>query len=118
MSSTTKTNLLLLYFFLPLGRRFLFAGKMIEVPILPEEGSHQNEPENIEQGNIGEGNIWVNLNESRDNRKSELIQTVQGLRDELKIVKSDNERIIKTQEQIITILLEKLCNQNSNKNKG
>jgi hypothetical protein len=26
---------------------------MTEVPILPEEGSHQNEPENPEQGNIG-----------------------------------------------------------------
>jgi hypothetical protein len=41
----------------------------------------------IEQGNISEGNIWVNLNESRDNRQSELIHIVQGLREELKIVK-------------------------------
>jgi hypothetical protein len=47
--------------------------------------------ENLEQGNIGEGNIWVNMNESRDNRKFELIQTVQGLREELKNVKADNE---------------------------
>jgi len=41
---------------------------MTKVPILPEEGSHQNEPEIPEQGNIGEGNIWVNLNENKDNR--------------------------------------------------
>jgi hypothetical protein len=91
MSSTTKTNLLLLYFLLTTRKKILIAGKMTEVPILPEEGSHQNEPENLEQGNIGEGNIWVNLNESRDNRQSELIQTVQGLREELKTVKEDNE---------------------------
>jgi hypothetical protein len=59
--------------------------------ILPEEGSHQNEPENTKQENIGEGNIWVNLNERSDNGQSKLIQTVQGIREELKTVKGDNE---------------------------
>jgi hypothetical protein len=70
MSSTTETNLLLLYFLLTTRKKILIAGKMTKVPILPEEGSHQNEPEIPEQGNIGEGNIWVNLNESRDNKQS------------------------------------------------
>jgi hypothetical protein len=35
----------------------------------------------------------------------------------LKTVKGDNEWIIKTQEELNEILLEKLCNQNSNENK-
>jgi hypothetical protein len=60
-------------FFLPLGSRFWFAGNITEVPILPEEGSHQNESKIPKQGNIGEGNIWFNLNESRDNKQSKLI---------------------------------------------
>jgi hypothetical protein len=91
---------------------------MKKVPILPEEGSHQNEPENPEQGNIGERNIWVNVNEIMDNRQFELIQIVQGLKEELEIVKVYNERIIKTHEELNAILLDKLCNHNSNKNKG
>jgi hypothetical protein len=118
MGSIMETNFYCYIFFLPLGRKFFIAGKMTEVPIPPEEGSHQNAPEILEQGNIGEGNIWVNLNESRDNRQSELIQTVQGLREELQTVKEDNERILKTQEELNAILLEKLCNQNSDRNKG
>jgi hypothetical protein len=33
-------------------------------------------------------------------------------------VRADNERILKTQEELNAILLEKLCNQNTDKNKG
>ena len=40
-----------------------------------EEGSQpkfpkKNEPEMIEKDNIGGGNIWVNLNDSSDNKQS------------------------------------------------
>jgi hypothetical protein len=86
-----ETNFLLLYFLITIRKKILIAGKMTEVPVLPEEGSHQNELEILEQGNIGEGNIWANLNERRDNKKSELIHTVQGLREKLQIFKVDNE---------------------------
>jgi len=58
------------------------------------------------------------LNESRDNRQSELIQTIQGLREELKIVKIDNKQIINTQEELNAIVLDKLCNKKWDKNKG
>jgi hypothetical protein len=40
------------------------------------------------------------------------------MREELKTVREDNERILKTQEELNAILLEKLCNQNTDKNKG
>jgi len=33
-------------------------------------------------------------------------------------MRADNERIIKTREELNTIMLEKLCNKNVDKNKG
>jgi hypothetical protein len=39
-------------------------------------------PKNHEQGNVGVRNIWVDLNGSRDNSKSELIQAARSLREE------------------------------------
>ena len=82
------------------------------MPILPEERSHQNELENLEQGNVGDGNIWVDLNERRDNRQFELIQTVKSLREKLQTVRANNEQILKTQEEVNEIFLNKLCVQN------
>jgi len=79
---------------------------MTKAPIPPEEGSHQNALEIPEQGNISEGNMCVNFSERMDNRQSELIQTVHGLREELQTVKADNEQILKTQEELNAILLE------------
>jgi len=51
-------------------------------------------------------------------RHSEIIKIVTDLREELKKIREDNERILKTQEELNLILLEKLCNQNTDKNKG
>jgi hypothetical protein len=49
---------------------------------------------------------------------SEIIKTITYMREELKTVREDNEIIIKTQEELNAILLEKLCNKNTDKNKG
>jgi phosphatidate phosphatase PAH1 len=54
-----------------------------------------NEPGFIEKDNAGGGNISVNLNDSGDNKHSEMIETVKSLRAELQSVKTDNERILK-----------------------
>ena len=55
-----------------------------------EEEHHPKQPLNVEEGNIRDGEFWVDLNESQDN-KSELKQTVNELRSELRKVKEDNE---------------------------
>jgi len=57
----------------------------------------------------------VDLN---NDRNSEIIKTMTDMREELKTVRVDNERIRNTEEEINSILLEKLCNQNADKNKG
>ena len=44
--------------------------------MLIEGETHPKELENIEEGNIRDGDIWVNLNESRNDNQSELLQTV------------------------------------------
>ena len=48
---------------------FDFAGKMVEVEMSDEEESHPKEHENIEQENINDGNLWVNMNESRNDNQ-------------------------------------------------
>ena len=73
---------------------------------------------NNKEGNIGEGEIWVNMNESRNDNPSELLQTVKDLKDELKQVKEDNERILKAQEELNIVLLTKLHGNEEEKNKG
>ena len=55
-----------------------------------EEESHIRNTINNEAGNLRDGEIQVNLNESQDN-KSELQRIVKKLRSELKRVKEDNE---------------------------
>jgi len=57
----------------------------------------------------------VDLN---NDRHSKIINKVTNIREELKVVRAYNERIIKTQKEINSILLEKLCNRNTDKNKG
>ena len=51
-----------------------------------EDWSHHNNPDNI----------YVELN----NQPSELLQTIKYLRFELQIVKEDNERILREQEEL------------------
>ena len=45
---------------------------MAEVGMSSEEESHPRNPINNEEGNIRDGEIWVNLNESQTNNPSEL----------------------------------------------
>ena len=69
---------------------------MSGVPNPAEGGSPSHIPGNIEpEINDEDGNIWVNLNNSEDNKHSEMIETVKSLKVELQSVKTDNERILK-----------------------
>ena len=49
---------------------------MANVGMYTEEESHPRNHVNIEEGNLREGEIWVNLNESRNENPSELQRTV------------------------------------------
>ena len=49
---------------------------MADVGISTEKESHSRNPINNEEGNIGDGEIWVNLNESRNDNPSELQKIV------------------------------------------
>ena len=60
-----------------------------------EEESRPKDLVNNEEGNIRDSEIWVNLNESRNDNPSELHQTVKELTTKLKQVKEDNRRILK-----------------------
>ena len=53
---------------------------------------------NNEEGNLRVGEIWVNLNESRNDNPSELQQNVKEVRVEIKRVKEDDGCILKAQE--------------------
>src|SRR5713226_8885499 len=46
---------------------------------------------------------------------SELMQTIKGLKTELESVKKDNERILKTQEELNQILIDKFQTEGRNK---
>ena len=68
-----------------------------------KDGSHHSNP----------NNIYVELN----NQPYELIQTVKDLKNELQTVKEDNERILREQEELNKILLDKLHNEGKDKRK-
>ena len=72
-----------------------------------EDGSHQNEQNNPY-------NLYVELND----HPSKLLQTVKYLKAELQNVKEDNERILRAQEELNEILLDKLHNEGKDKRKG
>ena len=80
-----------------------------------EEERRPKQPLN-EEGNMRDGVFWVDLNESQDN-KSELKNIVNELRSELRKVKEDNEQILKVQEELNTIMLAKIHNEEKDKNK-
>ena len=44
---------------------------------------------------IRDDEIWVNLNKIRNDNPSEMLQTIEYLKEKLKGVKEDNERILK-----------------------
>ena len=66
-----------------------------------EDGSHHNNPDNI----------CVDLN----NQPSKLLQTVKDLKAKLQIVKEYNERILRAQEKLNQILLDKIHNRGKDK---
>ena len=68
-----------------------------------EDGSNHNIP----------NNIYVELN----NQPSELLLTIKDLKVELQTVKEDNERILRAQEELNQILLDKLHNKGKDKRK-
>ena len=68
-----------------------------------EDGSHPNNPENI----------YVELN----NQPSELLQSVKDLRVELQTEKEGNEQILRDQEELNKILLDKIHNGCKDKTK-
>ena len=45
---------------------------MVEVRVSPEEESHPTNPMKNEEGNLGDGKIWLNLNMSQNNNPSQL----------------------------------------------
>ena len=81
-----------------------------------EEERRLEQPSNNEEGNLRDRELWVYLNESQDN-KSELKRVVNELRSKLRKVKEDNERFLKAQEELNTILLVKIHNEEKDKNK-
>ena len=82
---------------------------MADAEMSIEEERHPENPLNNEEGNLRDGEILVDLNDSQDN-KSELKRTVKELRLELRKVKEDNEQLLKAQEELNTILLTKIHN--------
>ena len=68
-----------------------------------EYGSHHINPDNI----------YVELN----NQPSELLQTVRDFKGYLQIVKEDYERILRSQEELNQVLLEKIHNRGKYKRK-
>ena len=89
---------------------------MADAEVSEEEEIHPDNPLNNEEGNLMYGEIWINLNKIQDN-KSELQRTIKELISELKSVKEDNERIMKAQEELTNILLDKIHNDEKEKNK-
>ena len=66
-----------------------------------QDGSNHNNPDNI----------YVKLN----NQPYELLQTVKDLKVELQTLKEDNERILRAQEELNQILLDKIHNEGKDK---
>ena len=89
---------------------------MADAEMYVEEERHLENRLNNEEGKLKDGEIWVYLNDSQDN-KFELCRTMQELRLELRKVNEDNERILKAQEELNAILLAKIHNDEKEKSK-
>jgi len=57
---------------------------------------------------LNEENIWVNLNERRNDNQLEMLQTVKDLKEILQSLKDYNECILKVKEELNDVLLNKL----------
>lgn len=78
-----------------------------------ERNQEQREFEHVKQ----EANHEEDPNESKNKNPSEILQTVKILQAEILSMKADNERIMKSQEEINRALLSKMQEQENNKNK-
>ena len=63
---------------------------MADAEMSAEEEHHLENALNNEEGNLRDGEIWVDLNDSQDN-KSESQRTVKELTSELRKFKEENE---------------------------
>ena len=89
---------------------------MVDVEMYEKQEHHPKNPLNHEEGNLRDGEIWVDLNDSQDN-KYELQKTIKELRSKLKKVKENNKRILKAREELNDIMLAKIHNDEKEKNK-
>ena len=72
---------------------------------------------NNEEGNLREGEILVIINEIQKDHPSKLQQTIKELKEEKKLLKEDNNHILKELEDLNNILLFKLHSNEREKNK-
>jgi len=83
----------------------------------PENNNENNEVDHNEQTTNTEGEIWIDLNESKNHNSSKLLQIVKNLQVELLSMKADNEQILKAQEELNHVLLNKIQGQEVSKEK-
>ena len=89
---------------------------MADAEMSTKEECHPENTLNHEEGNLKDGEIWVDLKGSQDN-KYELKRAVKELRSEIRKFKEYNEQILKAQEELNFILLAKIHNDEKEKNK-
>ena len=89
---------------------------MTDVEMYAEKECHIEDTLNNQEGNLRDGEFWVDINDNQDN-KYELKRTVNELTYELRKVNKDNERILMAQEEPNVILLAKIHNDKKYKNK-
>ena len=63
---------------------------MADAKMYAKEERRPKNPLNKQEGNLRDGEFWVDINDSQNN-KSKLKQTVNELRSEVRNVKEDNE---------------------------
>ena len=60
---------------------------MADMEMSAKEESRPKKPENTEEGNIRDGDIWVNLNEIGNNSQSKLLQTTKIQKKTFKVLR-------------------------------
>jgi len=69
-----------------------------QMPTNEEENNNENNEVEQNEKNVNKSSeIWIHLNESKNQHSSELLQTMKNLQEELLSMKVDNERILKNQ---------------------
>jgi len=89
-----------------------------QIPTNEQENNNENnEVGHNEQTTNKSGEIWIDLNESKNHNSSELLKTIKKLQAELLSMKVDNERILKAQEELKHARLNKMQEQEIGKEK-